>query len=49
MFVSATTDITDVIDTHALKALLPSDFEMIDGGTRINFHQQNCTRTPITQ
>jgi serine/threonine-protein kinase len=48
-FMSATTDITDVIDTHALKALLPSDFEMVDGGTRINFHQQNCTRTPITQ
>ena len=49
MFVSATTDITQVIDTHALKALLPSDFEMVDGGTRVNFHKQNCTRTPITQ
>jgi serine/threonine-protein kinase len=48
-FVSATTDITQVIDTHALKALLPTDFEMVDGGTRVNFHQQNCTRTPITQ
>ncbi|HEX4517073.1 MAG TPA: hypothetical protein VH054_26185 [Polyangiaceae bacterium] len=49
MFVSATTDITDVIDTHALKALLPTDFEMVDGGTRVDFHKQNCTRTPITQ
>jgi len=47
-FVSATTDITDVIDTHALATLQPSDFEMVDGGTRINFHQQNCTRTPVT-
>ncbi len=48
-YVSAATDITDVIDTHALKALLPTDFEMVEGGTRINFHQQNCTRTVITQ
>jgi len=48
-YVSATTDITDVIDTHALQSLQPSDFQMVDGGTRINFHQQNCTRTPITQ
>ena len=44
----ATTDITDVIDTHALKALQPSDFEMVEGGTRVDFHQQNCTRTPVT-
>lgn len=47
-FVSATTDITDVIDTHALKVLQPSDFEMVDGGARIDFHQQNCARTPVT-
>jgi len=47
-YVSATSDITDVIDTHALKSLLPTDFEMVEGGTRINFHQQNCTRTVIT-
>ena len=48
-YVSATTDIVDVIDTHDLKTLLPTDFEMVDGGQRINFHQQNCTRTVITQ
>ena len=48
-YVSATTDIVDVIDTHDLKTLQPSDFEMLEGGTRINFHQQNCTRTPVTQ
>jgi hypothetical protein len=47
-FVSATTDITDVIDTHALAALQPTDFEMVDGGTRYNFHMETCTRTPIT-
>jgi hypothetical protein len=47
-FVSAETDIVDVIDTHALKALLPTDFEMVDGGTRYDFHKQNCARTPVT-
>ena len=46
-YVSATTDITAVVDTHALAALLPTDFEMVDGGTRVNYHLQNCTRTPI--
>ncbi len=47
-FVSATTDITDVVDTHALASLVPSDFEMVDGGTRYDFHLQNCTRTSIS-
>ena len=47
-FVSATTDITDVIDTHALAALVPANFDMVDGGTRYDFHQQTCTRTSIS-
>ncbi len=47
-YVSATTDIVDVIDTHDLKTLQPTDFEMVEGGTRYNFHNQNCTRTVIT-
>lgn len=47
-YVSATGDITDVIDVHDLKALQPSDFDMVDGGTRYDFHKQNCDRTPIT-
>lgn len=47
-FVSATTDITQVIDTHDLKTLAGTDFEMVEAGTRYNFHQQNCTRTVIT-
>jgi hypothetical protein len=46
-YVSATTNITDVIDTHALNTLQPTDFEMVDGGARIDFHLQNCVRTPI--
>jgi hypothetical protein len=48
-FVSATTDITDVIDTHALASLQPTDFEMVDGGTRYDFHKETCARTPITK
>ncbi len=45
-YVSATNDIT--IDTHDLKVLKPTDFEMVDGGTRYDFHKQNCTRTSIS-
>jgi hypothetical protein len=26
----------------------PGDFEMIDGGPRINWKNQNCTRTPVS-
>jgi hypothetical protein len=47
-YVSATTDIVDVIDTHALAALLPTDFDMVDGGTRYDFHMQTCARTSIS-
>jgi hypothetical protein len=48
-FVSDVADVADVGATHALKALLPTDFAMVDGGTRIDFHNQNCTRTVISQ
>jgi hypothetical protein len=48
-YISATDDIANVIAPTALTSMQPSDFEWVDGGTRINFHQQNCTRTPITQ
>ncbi len=48
LFVSATTDLADVMDTHDLKALTPADFEMVDGGTRYNFSQQNCSRTVVS-
>ena len=48
-YISATDDIDTVISPNDLTSLEPQDFEMIDGGTRIDFHQQNCTRTPITQ
>jgi serine/threonine-protein kinase len=47
-FVSAAMDITDVVDTRALKALQPSDFDMVDGGPRYEFHKLDCKRTPIS-
>jgi hypothetical protein len=47
IYVSATTSASDAIGGSALGALMPKDFEMIDGGTRIDWHGQNCTRTPI--
>lgn len=48
-YISATDDIANVISPSALKGLQPQDFEWVDGGTRVNINQQNCTRTPITQ
>jgi serine/threonine-protein kinase len=48
IFVSATTSASDAIGGSALGALAPKDFEMIDGGPRIDWHSQNCTRTPVT-
>ncbi|HEY2743114.1 MAG TPA: hypothetical protein VGL86_00765 [Polyangia bacterium] len=48
-YISATDDIASVLAPTAIGSMQPSDFEMVDGGTRINFHQQDCTRTPITQ
>ncbi|HEY1587859.1 MAG TPA: hypothetical protein VGH63_19300, partial [Polyangia bacterium] len=48
-YISATDDIASVLAPTAIGSMQPSDFEMVDGGTRINFHQQNCTRTPLTQ
>ena len=48
IFVSATTSASDAIGGSALGALTPKDFEMIDGGARIDWHGQNCTRTPVT-
>jgi serine/threonine-protein kinase len=48
IFVSATTSASNAIGGSALGALMPKDFEMVDGGARIDWHSQNCTRTPVT-
>jgi serine/threonine-protein kinase len=47
IYVSATTAASAEIGNSAIAALAPKDFEMIDGGPRIDWHQQNCTRTPV--
>jgi len=32
-----------------MAALLPRDFEMVNGGRRIGPHDYDCARTPITK
>ena len=49
IYISATTDAVDLIDNSILGALGPSDFEMVDGGTRIDAASQDCKHVPITQ
>jgi hypothetical protein len=49
IYISASDDIGDAIDSSDLGALLPKDFEVVDGGTRFDYPKGNCTRTPITQ
>lgn len=48
IYISATTEASDAIGGSDLGKLEPSDFEMIDGGQRINWESQNCTRTPVS-
>jgi serine/threonine-protein kinase len=49
IYVSATTDAVDLINNSILAALEPSDFEMVDGGARIDAGSQDCKHVPITQ
>jgi len=48
LFISAASDVGDVVSTSVLRGFKATDFEMIDGGTRYNWHDQTCTRTVIT-
>lgn len=48
IYISATTDASDQVGGSDMGALQPKDFEMVDGGARINWHDQNCTRTPVS-
>ena len=48
IFISATDDLASVLDPGSLRGLMPSDFEMVDGGTRYSESQFNCTRTVIS-
>ena len=48
IYISATTEASDAIGGSDLGKLTPADFEMIDGGQRIDWESQNCTRTPVS-
>lgn len=48
IYISATTDAANQISNSILTSLTPDDFEMIDGGARIDWGSQNCTRTPVS-
>jgi serine/threonine-protein kinase len=48
LYVSATTDVDQVVSTSALRSIKATDFEMIDGGTRINWSDYQCQRTVIS-
>jgi serine/threonine-protein kinase len=49
IYISATQDASDLINNSILTALKPSDFEMVDGGARIDAGQQDCPHVPLTQ
>lgn len=48
IYISATTDASDVITGSALGALRPRDFEMVGGGRRIGPDDYSCAHIPIT-
>ena len=49
IYISATLDAADLINNSILTALKPSDFEMLDGGARIDANAQDCKHVPVTQ
>lgn len=48
IYISATTDASDLINNSILAALKPSDFQMVDGGARIDAASQDCKHVPVT-
>ncbi|HEY5375151.1 MAG TPA: hypothetical protein VIK01_15830 [Polyangiaceae bacterium] len=49
IYISATADASASINNAILGALTPNDFELVDGGTRIDAASQDCKHVPITQ
>jgi serine/threonine-protein kinase len=47
LFISATVDVADVMNTGDLRVLKATDFEMVDGGTRYNWRDYQCNRTVV--
>ncbi len=48
IYISASADAVDLINNSVLGALTPADFQMLDGGARINAGAQDCNHVPIT-
>jgi hypothetical protein len=48
LYVSATTDVSSAISTGSLRSIKATDFEMIDGGARINWSDYQCQRTVVS-
>lgn len=48
IYISATADASDLINNSVLSALAPSDFEMVDGGARVDAESQDCKHVPVT-
>jgi serine/threonine-protein kinase len=48
LYVSATVDVSDVVSTSSLRSIKATDFEMVDGGTRINWSDYQCQRTVVS-
>jgi hypothetical protein len=48
IYISATADASDLISNSILSALAPSDFQMVDGGARIDAESQDCKHVPVT-
>jgi serine/threonine-protein kinase len=48
IYISATTDASDAIGGSDLGAFRPNDFQIVDGGQRINWSDYNCDRVPVS-
>ena len=47
IYISASADAVDLINNSILGSLTPADFQMVDGGTRIDSAAQDCNHVPI--
>jgi serine/threonine-protein kinase len=48
IFISATTDVADVMGTRDLRGLMATDFEMVDGDQRLTWSNYQCSRTVVS-
>ncbi len=48
LFISATADAASAISTSSLRAIKATDFEMVEGGQRLNWRSYQCNRTVVT-